>query len=66
MLNIASDGMGTGASENDPKNFDAEATAKVARENSDVIVGFKSAHYAGPGWASIDAAVTAGNSPICR
>src|SRR5687768_14747439 len=33
MLNIAGDGMGTGASENDPKNFDAEATAKVAREN---------------------------------
>ena len=60
MLNIAGDGMGTGASENDPKNFDAEATAKVARENSDIVVGFKSAHYAGPGWASIDAAVTAG------
>jgi dihydroorotase len=62
MLNVANDGMHAGSSENDPKNFDAESMARVARENSDVVVGFKSAHYAGPGWASIDAATAAGKA----
>jgi dihydroorotase len=61
MLNIASDGMGMGTSENDPASFDAEASAKAAKANADVVVGFKSAHYAGPGWHSIDNAVKAGN-----
>ena len=51
--------MGTGK-ENDPAQMDAEATAKVAKANPDVIVGFKSAHYAGPGWESVDGAVKAG------
>jgi len=44
----------------EPEN-DADAAARCARENADVIVGFKSAHYAGPGWYSIDNAVKAGN-----
>jgi len=41
--------------------MDADASARMAKENPDYIVGFKSAHYAGPGWASIDNAVKAGN-----
>ena len=32
----------------------------MAKANVDVIVGFKSAHYAGPGWESIEGAVKAG------
>ena len=60
LLNIAGAGMLTGK-EGDPAELDAEAAAKMARANPDIIVGFKSAHYAGPAWESIDAAVTAGN-----
>jgi len=41
--------------------MDADASARMAKENPDYIVGFKSAHYAGPGCASIDNAVKAGN-----
>jgi dihydroorotase len=60
FLNIMGSGMGTGK-EDDPAEADAEAAAKMAKANPDVIVGFKSAHYAGPGWASVDGAVKAGN-----
>ena len=61
FLNIVASGMGTGH-ENDPAEMDAENAARVAKENPDFIVGFKSAHYAGPGWAAIDGAVKAGNA----
>jgi dihydroorotase len=61
LLNVASDGMGAATSEDDPSNFDPEATARVAKANADVVVGIKSAHYAGPGWESIDNAVKAAN-----
>jgi len=60
FLNIVGVGMGTGK-ENDPAEMDAEAAARTAKENADLIVGFKSAHYQGPGWPSIDNAVKAGN-----
>src|SRR4029453_16184242 len=61
MLNIVSAGMGAAEGENDPRRMDAEASAKMAKENPEYVVGFKSAHYAGPGWASIDNAVKAGS-----
>jgi dihydroorotase len=60
FLNIVGAGMGTGH-DNDAAEMDAEAAARIAKENPDVIVGFKSAHYEGPGWPSIDNAVKAGN-----
>ena len=60
MLNIVGAGMGTGH-ENEAEEMDAEAAAKCAKENPDIIVGFKSAHYAGPGWPSVENAVKAGN-----
>ena len=60
FLNIVASGMHTGR-ENDPAEMDAENAARIAKENPDLIVGFKSAHYAGPGWAAIDGAVKAGN-----
>src|SRR6266446_2617817 len=55
FLNIVGAGMGTGK-EDDPAEMDGEAAAKMAKANPDTIVGFKSAHYAGPGWESIDGA----------
>lgn len=59
LLNIVAAGMGTGQ-EDDPAQLDAEAAAKMARDNRGVIVGFKSAHYGGPGWESVEKAVAAG------
>jgi dihydroorotase len=59
LLNIVGAGMGTGK-EDDPSEMDAEAAAKMAKANSDIVVGFKSAHYNGKGWEAIDGAVKAG------
>lgn len=59
LLNIVGSGMGTGK-EDDPGEMDAEATARMAKAHPDIVVGFKSAHYAGPGWESIDNATKAG------
>src|SRR5436190_8680207 len=61
FLNIVDVGMGTGK-ENDPAAMDADGAIRVAKENADLIVGFKSAHYAGPGWSATDGAVKAGNA----
>jgi dihydroorotase len=60
FLNIVGGGMGT-TSEHDPSDMNPELAAKVAKENADIIVGFKTAHYNGKGWPSIDNAVKAGN-----
>jgi len=60
FLNIVGTGMGTGH-ENEAAEMDAAAAAKCAKENPDIIVGFKSAHYAGGGWPSVENAVKAGN-----
>jgi len=59
FLNIAAAGMGTGK-EDEIDGLDAEAAARTAKENPEIIVGFKSAHYAGPGWESVGNAVKAG------
>ena len=66
LLNISGAGMGTGK-EDDLAELDAAAAAATAKANRDVVVGFKSAHFGGPGWESIDAAVKAGreaNMPV--
>jgi dihydroorotase len=60
FLNIVGAGMLTGH-EDEPAEMDAAAAAKCAKENPDLIVGFKSAHYAGQGWPSVENAVKAGN-----
>ena len=59
LLNISGAGMGTGR-EDTVAELDAAAAAKMAKAHPGVIVGFKSAHFAGPGWESIEAAVKAG------
>jgi dihydroorotase len=61
LLNISAEGMGGGnAREDDLSLLDAEGAARAAKANRDVVVGFKSAHFAGPGWESVEAAVKAG------
>ena len=65
-LNIAAGGMG--AAEQDPAQFDARRAADTLAAHPEVIVGFKTAHYwthepwdtGHPPWASVDAAVQAG------
>jgi len=59
FLNIVDHGM-NGENENDTNAMDAEATAAMAKKNSDVIVGFKTAHYSGEGWPAVEGAVKAG------
>jgi dihydroorotase len=59
LLNISGAGMGTGH-EDELSELDAEAAARMAKAHRGVIVGFKSAHFGGPGWESIEAAVKAG------
>lgn len=68
LLNIVGRGMGgEDTIEQNTQDMDAEATAKVAKQYPDVVVGVKSAHYRGPEWISVDRAVEAGklaNIPV--
>ena len=68
MLNIVGHGMGGRPDvEQNTKDMDPEKTAEVARRNSDVVVGIKVAHYAGPEWIAVDRGVEAGrlaNIPV--
>lgn len=66
FVNIAADGMGD--IEQDPAQFDVQRAAQVARDYPDLVVGIKTAHYwtkhpwdeVHQPWASVDAAVEAG------
>lgn len=60
LLNIVGGGMGPEGEDN-PGDMDPEATAKMAKAHPDVVVGFKTAHFKGEGWPSIEGAVKAGN-----
>ncbi len=61
LLNIVGKGMaGREKIEQDTSDMDPKATAKRAKEYPDTVVGIKSAHFAGPEWASVDNAVKAG------
>ncbi len=62
LINIASYGMINDMIEQFPDDFDADATAAVAHEHVDVVVGFKTAHYARPDWASVDRVLAAGET----
>ncbi len=59
FVNIVADGMSP-AGEDDPATMRPQELARVARQNPGVVVGVKTAHYAGPGWHSIDQSVAAG------
>jgi dihydroorotase len=68
LLNIVGRGMGgEDTIEQNVQDMNAEATAKVAKEYPEIVVGVKSAHYRGPEWISVDRAVEAGklaNIPV--
>ena len=67
MLNIVGAGMRGALYENDLADMSAEATANMAKEFPNVVVGVKCAHYAGPEWTPIERSVEAGrlaNIPV--
>jgi dihydroorotase len=66
LLNIVGAGMG-GEVEQNNKDMDPKPAADTARQHPDIVVGFKSAHYQGPEWVSVDNAIEAGkmtNRPV--
>jgi len=58
MLNIAGHGM-DGQREQDAREMDSEEAARQALRHKDLVVGIKTAHYAGPDWVAVDRAVQA-------
>ncbi len=59
FLNIVGNGMRAIVEQN-VSDMDPRLTAMRIRDNRDVLVGVKSAHYEGPEWDSVDRAVEAG------
>lgn len=67
FLNIVGNGMRGGKFEQDLADMEARPTADVALRHQGLIVGIKTAHYAGPEWAPVERAVEAGtlaNVPV--
>ena len=67
MLNIVGAGMRGSHYENNLLDMDGQATAKMALRYPGLIVGIKTAHYAGPEWTPVEQAVVAGtiaNIPV--
>lgn len=67
FLNIVGNGMRGPKFENVLEDMDAEATAKAALANKEIVIGIKCAHYAGPEWTPVERAVQAGtkaNIPV--
>ena len=60
FLNIVGEGMRGGAWEQNINDMDSKMAALVAKQNKDIVVGFKVAHYNGPEWTPVDRAVEAG------
>lgn len=60
FINIVGWGMKGGAVEQNLGDMDPKLTAIVARQNSDVIVGTKLAHYSGYEWGPLERTVEAG------
>jgi dihydroorotase len=67
LLNIVGAGMRGEKFENNLADMEAKPTADMAMKHKDVIVGVKTAHYAGPEWTPVERAVEAGtqaNIPV--
>jgi dihydroorotase len=60
FLNIVGNGMRGGQFEQDLADMDAKSTGDTARRYKGLIVGIKTAHYAGPEWTPVERAVQAG------
>lgn len=67
FLNIVGAGMRGPKYENNLADMDAEKAAEMANRYHGLIVGIKTAHYAGPEWTPVEHAVQAGtlaNIPV--
>ena len=67
FLNIVGEGMRGGAYEQDANDMEPKLAAMVARKYSDLIVGFKVAHYEAEEWVAVDRTIEAGkmvNKPV--
>lgn len=60
FLNIVGHGMRGNKYEQDLNDMEAKPTAEMALKHKDVVVGIKSAHFAGPEWKPYEQAVEAG------
>src|SRR5215471_19071883 len=60
LLNIVGHGMRGGKFEQDLSDMEANPTADMALRYRGLVVGIKTAHYAGPEWAPVERAVEAG------
>ncbi|HET7696889.1 MAG TPA: amidohydrolase/deacetylase family metallohydrolase [Vicinamibacterales bacterium] len=67
FLNIVGNGMRGGKFEQDLADMEVKPTADMALRHKGLIVGIKTAHFAGPEWAPVERAVAAGtiaNVPV--
>jgi dihydroorotase len=67
FINIVGNGMRGGAYEQDLSDMEAKPTADMALKYPGLIIGVKTAHYAGPEWTPVEHAVEAGtmaNIPV--
>jgi dihydroorotase len=60
FLNIVGNGMRGGKFENNLADMEVAPAAEMAKKHPGLIVGFKTAHYAGPEWTPVEHAVEAG------
>ena len=60
FLNIVGSGMRGGKSEQNLEDMESAPTGEMAKKHPGLIVGIKTAHYAGPEWAPVERAVEAG------
>lgn len=61
FVNIVGNGMSP-SGEDDNAEMQGDKAAAIAGKHKDVVVGFKTAHYAGEGWPSVDGALAAGRA----
>ena len=67
FLNIVGHGMRGSKFENDLSDMEAKPAAEMAQKHKGLIIGIKTAHYAGPEWTPVEHAVEAGtiaNIPV--
>jgi dihydroorotase len=67
FLNIVGNGMRGAKYENDLADMQAKPTAEMALQHKGLIIGIKTAHFAGPEWTPVEQAVEAGtiaNIPV--
>ena len=60
FLNIVGNGMRGGNYEQDLADMEVAPTVEMARKHPGLIVGIKTAHFAGPEWTPVEHAVEAG------